>query len=46
MKDKLVSCLIRSDERFLRFNSLQKGSIYTFLNPVSYLDAIKHKGLW
>jgi hypothetical teichoic acid biosynthesis protein A len=46
MKDKLVSCLIRSDERFLRFNSLQKGSIYTFLNPVSYLDAIKHKGLF
>lgn len=46
MKDKLVSCLIRSDERFLRFNYLQKGSIYTFLNPVSYLDAIKHKGLF
>ena len=46
MKDKLVSCLIRSDERFLRFNSLQKGSIYTFLNPVSYLDAIKHKELF
>ena len=46
MKDELVSCLIRSDERFLRFNSLQKGSIYTFLNPVSYLDAIKHKGLF
>ena len=46
MQDKLVSCLIRSDERFLRFNSLQKGSIYTFLNPVSYLDAIKHKGLF
>lgn len=46
MQDKLVSCLIRSDERFLRFNSLQKGSIYTFLNPVSYLDAIKHKELF
>lgn len=46
MKDKLVSCLIRSDERFLRFNYLQKGSIYTFLNPVSYLDAIKHKELF
>ena len=38
--------MIRSDERFLRFNYLQKGSIYTFLNPVSYLDAIKHKGLF
>ena len=46
MKDKLVSCLIRSDEHFLRFNSLQKGSIYTFLNPVSYLDAIKHEELF
>lgn len=46
MQDKLVSCLIRSDERFLRFNSLQKGSIYTFLNPVSYLDAIKHQELF
>ena len=46
MQDKLVSCLIRSDERFLRFNSLQKSSIYTFLNPVSYLAAIKHKELF
>lgn len=46
MQDKLVSCLIRSDERFLRFNSLQKGSIYTFLNPVSYLDAIKYQELF
>ena len=46
MKSKLIDKILRSElfdeETYLK----QRGRIYSFLNPVSYLDALKHKELF
>ena len=44
-KDVLVDILISTDE-LASTAFVKKGKIYTFLNPVSYLDAVKHKELF
>lgn len=46
MKSKLIDKILRS-ELFDEGTYLkQKGMIFTFLNPVSYLEALKHKELF
>lgn len=44
-KDVLVDMIISTDE-FASTAFVKRGKIYTFLNPVSYLDALKHKELF
>ena len=46
MKSKLVEKIIQTEKREERFFLEQKGMIYSFLNPVSYLDALKHQELF
>lgn len=41
MKSQLVESITSTN---LDFNT--PGKVYTFLNPVSYLDALKHKELY
>ena len=41
MRSQLVESITSTN---LDFNT--PGKVYTFLNPVSYLDALKHKGLY
>lgn len=47
IQNKLVN-LIKSTENLSDINELfsKKGTIYTFLNPVSYLEANKHKAIF
>ena len=46
MKSELIRQIIGTESiqelSYLR----EKGRVYTFLNPVSYLDALKHRGLF
>ena len=46
MKPILVEKIIQTEKREERFFLEQKGMIYSFLNPVSYLDALKHQDLF
>ena len=46
MKSKLVDKIIHTESGNLFFILQNKGMVYSFLNPVSYLDALKHKKLY
>lgn len=46
MKPELSKKIIDTEMRPLSSVLYEKGNIYTFLNPVSYLEAQKHKGLF
>lgn len=46
MKSKLVEKIIQTGAREERSFLEQKGMIYSFLNPVSYLDALEHQELF
>lgn len=51
MRTKLVDKLISTEYRISRVKSFctwleEKENLYTFLNPVSYLDALNHKNLF
>ena len=46
MKSKLVEKIIQTGAKEESFFLEQKGMIYSFLNPVSYLDALKHQELF
>jgi N-acetylglucosaminyldiphosphoundecaprenol N-acetyl-beta-D-mannosaminyltransferase len=46
IKSKLVEKIILTDSKNEDTFLGQKGRIYSFLNPVSYLDALKHQNLF
>lgn len=46
MKSLLTKIIIETEGVPFDFVLEEKGRIYTFLNPVSYLDALKHKDLF
>lgn len=46
MKSKLVEKVIQTESGQERLYLQKREMIYTFLNPVSYLDALKHKKLF
>ena len=46
MKDRIVEKIIRINDQPIDELFRQPGKIYTFLNPVSYLDAIRNKALF
>ncbi|MBR4920419.1 MAG: WecB/TagA/CpsF family glycosyltransferase [Prevotella sp.] len=52
MNSKLVDIIIQTEKRSPELTNLwtygetDGGKIYSFLNPVSYLDALKHKNLF
>lgn len=46
MKSKLVEKIIQTETRGETIIFQQTGMVYSFLNPVSYLDALKHKELF
>ena len=46
MKSILVRKIVFTEQTTLTDILSQKGKIYTFLNPVSYLSALKHKPLF
>ena len=46
IKSKLVEKIIQTDSKGEEAFLEQKGRIYSFLNPVSYLDALKHLKLF
>ena len=46
MKSKLVIKIIQTETETGASLLEKKGMVYSFLNPVSYLDALKHKELF
>ena len=51
MKSELMKILLKSDKKANSFIDLCKqidscGKVFTFLNPVSYIDALEHKELF
>ena len=46
MKSSLVQKIVATEELGDRGFLERKGKVYTFLNPVSYLDALEHKALF
>ena len=46
MKSVLVDKIIKTDSMSDELLMETRGKVYTFLNPVSYLDALKHKDLF
>ena len=46
MKSKLVITIIQTERETGASLLEKKGMFYSFLNPVSYLDALKHKELF
>lgn len=46
MKSLLVEKILATEEHGEKGFFEAKGRVYTFLNPVSYLDALEHKGLF
>ena len=46
MKSKLVIKIIQTETETGASLLEKKGMVYSFLNPVSYLDALKHKKLF
>lgn len=46
MKSILVSKIVDTESEDLQHLFTQKGKIYTFLNPVSYLSALDHKDVF
>ena len=46
MKSKLVEKILHTESENERSFLQQKGKIYSFLNPVSYLDALEHQELF
>ena len=46
MRSKLVEKIVETDQRIHGLTDLREGNIYSFLNPVSYIDALKHRELF
>ena len=46
MRSKLVEKIVETDQRIHGLTDLREGIIYSFLNPVSYLKALKHQELF
>ena len=46
MKQTLVNTIIKTEKTPIEDSFKENGGIYTFLNPVSYLDALKNKELF
>lgn len=46
MKQTLVNTIIKTEKTPIEDSFNENGGIYTFLNPVSYLDALKNKELF
>ena len=46
MRPSLVQSIVSTPAEMDASFWCQKGRVYTFLNPVSYLDALRHKDLF
>lgn len=46
MKSILINKIVATEQQGSKGFLEEKGRIYTFLNPVSYLDALKHKEIF
>lgn len=46
MKSLLVTKIIETEKSDIDSILLERGKVYSYVNPVSYLDALKHKDLY